>query len=121
MRAICLANIDRPFFATFKIGANRPFAPISTVAKKVLFHKKECALSLLSGEIVPNSPFFVCEFQIQNIKVDQAKWARLCSYSILCPIRAICLANIDRWCRSIMKVAKKVIFIKRVLLLLSGK
>jgi hypothetical protein len=50
------------------------FAPILTVAKKVILILK--GVCYRYDEIVPNSTFLVCEFEIQNIKVGQAKLAR---------------------------------------------
>jgi hypothetical protein len=83
------STIDRTFCATVDIVcADRDSRKEdNSASKRSLFYRY--------GKLVPSSAFLVCEFGIQNLKVGQAKWARLCLL-----IRAVCLANIDRWRRS---------------------
>jgi hypothetical protein len=63
------------------------------------------------GIIVPHRALLVFEFGIQTLKLlaRQSGQARLCSKSLVSPIRSICLANVCQPLESIGTVARKVL------------
>jgi hypothetical protein len=70
-------NINRKFFDTVEIVAN----DLDSIKEHSIdIYRSVC---YRYGKIVPNSAFLVCEFGIQNLGVGQAKWARLCSNSLV--------------------------------------